>query len=123
MSKNVLGTPLEACSLDPLTGYIRDGSCHTGDDDYGRHVICAVMTKEFLEFSYTQGNDLITPQPLADFPGLTPGDRWCVCAGRWKDALDYGVAPPVILMATNLAALEVVSLEDLLTHSYHDSSC
>jgi len=120
MNSNVLGTPLEICSLDPLTGYTREGSCLTGEDDFGRHIICARVTEEFLEFSLEQGNDLITPMPLANFPGLQPGDRWCVCAGRWREALEHGVAPPVILVATHASALEVVSFEDLLSHSYHE---
>jgi len=123
MSTNVLGTPLESCSLDPMTGFTREGSCITGDDDYGRHVICVRVTEEFLQFSYEQGNDLITPQPFTDFPGLNPGDQWCVCAARWKEALEHDVAPPVVLMATESSALEVVSLEDLLTHSYHEQQC
>lgn len=123
MNTNILGTPLEVCSLDPLTGFTREGSCSTGEEDLGRHVICTQITEEFLQFSYKQGNDLTTPVPLADFPGLQPGDRWCVCAGRWKEALEHGVAPPVILTATDSSALEVVSLEDLLTYSYHDNQC
>jgi len=120
MIRNVLGTPLEVCSLDPLTGFTREGSCFTGKDDYGRHVICVQVTEEFLQFSRDHGNDLSTPQPFADFPGLVPGDRWCVCASRWQEALEYGVAPPVILMATHSSALEVVTLEDLLTYSFHE---
>ena len=120
MDINVLGTPLEVCSIDPLTGYTRNGSCHTGPDDPGRHVICTRVTEEFLQFSVEHGNDLVTPQPLAEFPGLQPGDRWCVCASRWQEALDHGVAPPVILMATNMASLAVVRFEDLLAHSYHE---
>lgn len=123
MQTNILGTPLEVCSLDPLTGFTREGSCLTGEEDFGRHVICVQVTEEFLQFSYEQGNDLTTPMPLADFPGLQPGDRWCVCAVRWRDALEYGVAPPVILTATQSSALEIVSLEKLLMHSYHDNEC
>jgi uncharacterized protein (DUF2237 family) len=123
MSTNVLGTPLEVCSIDPMTGFTREGSCHTGEDDYGRHVICVVATEEFLKFSEEHGNDLSTPQPFTDFPGLVPGDRWCVCAARWKEALDHDMAPPVILMATESSALEVVSLEELLSHSHHDNQC
>lgn len=122
MDTNILGTPLEICSLEPLTGFTREGSCHTEDGDYGRHVVCALVTEEFLQFSLERGNDLITPQPLAGFPGLKPGDRWCLCAGRWQEALAYGVAPPVILMATNSAALEIIRFTDLLAHSYHESS-
>lgn len=123
MQTNILGTPLEVCSIDPLTGFTREGSCLTGEEDFGRHVICVQVTEEFLQFSYEQGNDLTTPMPLADFPGLQPGDRWCVCAVRWRDALEYGVAPPVILTATQSSALEIVSLEKLLMHSYHDNEC
>lgn len=120
MALNVLGTPLETCSLDPLTGFTREGSCITGEDDRGRHLICTRVTAEFLEFSQKMGNDLSTPVPIFNFPGLKPGDQWCVCAARWKEALDHGVAPPVVLMATHIQALEIVSLEDLLAHSYHE---
>jgi uncharacterized protein (DUF2237 family) len=123
MNTNVLGTPLETCSIDPITGFTREGSCATSDEDRGRHVICTQVTEEFLLFSKEQGNDLTTPVPLADFPGLQPGDRWCVCAERWKEALENDVAPPVILTSTDSSALEVVSLEDLLTHSYHNGHC
>lgn len=120
MSINVLGTPLETCNLDPLTGYTREGSCLEIDGDVGRHVICVRVTAEFLMFSKAMGNDLSTPMPMFDFPGLKPGDRWCLCAPRWKEALDNGMAPPVILMATHHSALEIVTLEELLTHSYHE---
>ncbi len=123
MNNNVLGTPLEICSIDPITGFTREGSCATGEKDTGKHVICTQVTEEFLLFSKERGNDLTSPIPLADFPGLQPGDRWCVCAERWKEALENDVAPPVILTATHSSALEVVSLEDLLTHSYHDGHC
>jgi hypothetical protein len=123
MNRNVLGTPLEICSIAPLTGFNREGSCAADEEDFGRHVICTMVTEEFLVFSKEQGNDLTTPVPFADFPGLVPGDRWCVCADRWKEALDNGVAPPVILAATDSSALEIVSLEDLLTHSYHEGQC
>ena len=123
MNTNVLGTPLEICGLDPITGFTRQGSCATGENDIGRHVVCAMVTEEFLRFSKVQGNDLTTPMPLSNFPGLHPGDHWCLCANRWKEALENGVAPPVILAATHSSALEVVSLEDLLTHSYHDGLC
>ena len=123
MHFNVLGAPLEVCSLAPLTGYAREGSCTKMESDAGAHLICTRVTEEFLAFSRSQGNDLSTPMPLADFPGLKPGDRWCVCALRWQQALEHGCAPPVILAATHQAALEVVSLEDLLTHSYHDGFC
>lgn len=116
-SRNVLGGKLETCSNDPLTGFYRSGCCDTGEEDAGSHTLCAVMTREFLDFTTRQGNDLCTPAPWAGFPGLKPGDRWCICVGRWKDALDADVAPPVILEATHQEALEVVSLEDLLRHA------
>ncbi len=112
-AKNVLGTSLETCGMDPLTGFYRDGCCNTDYDDVGIHVICARMTREFLEFSQRNGNDLVTPAPEAGFAGLKPGDRWCLCAGRWKEALDAGVAPPVILEATHEEAIAVVPLESL----------
>lgn len=118
-ARNVLGGPLRACSYDPLTGYFRDGCCHTGPHDVGRHVICAKVTAEFLAFSLQRGNDLITPRPEWRFAGLKPGDRWCLCALRWKEALQAGVAPPVILEATHEAALQVVSLADLQAHAWH----
>ncbi len=97
MALNVLGEDLELCSAEPLTGYYRDGCCNTGADDAGVHVVCAQMTDEFLEFSKAAGNDLSTPQSEAGFPGLTAGDRWCLCASRWKEAFDAGVAPSVVL--------------------------
>lgn len=111
---NVLGTPLEECSQDPKTGYYRDGCCHTGPSDSGRHVVCAVMTEEFLSFTRSRGNDLTTPQPQWQFPGLKVGDRWCLCALRWKEAFEAGVAPPVILESTHQKALEYVAFADLL---------
>jgi hypothetical protein len=114
---NVLGESLAPCGLDPMTGFYRDGCCNTGYDDMGIHVICVRMTREFLEFSRRRGNDLSTPEPEAGFPGLKPGDRWCLCAGRWKEALDAGVAPPVVLAATHEEALAVVSLADLKRHA------
>jgi len=112
-ANNVLGTRLEPCGLDPLAGFYRDGCCNTDYDDIGIHVVCARMTPEFLEFSRRRGNDLATPMPEAGFPGLKPGDRWCLCAGRWMEALDAGVAPPVILEATHEEAIAVVPLEAL----------
>lgn len=115
---NVLGEPLQACSYDPLTGYFRDGCCNTDAHDHGTHVVCARMTAEFLTFSAERGNDLITPRPEWRFPGLKPGDRWCLCATRWKEALDAGVAPPVVLAATHSKVLEFVPLEDLKAHAY-----
>lgn len=114
---NVLGTELELCSLDPVTGFFRDGLCRTEGQDPGFHAVCAVMTEEFLAFSVSRGNDLVTPQPQWLFPGLKPGDRWCVVAARWQEALDAGVAPPVVLEATHASALEFVSLEDLEAHA------
>jgi len=110
---NVLGGRLEPCSVEPRTGFYRDSCCNTGPEDLGLHVVCARMTAEFLAFSAAQGNDLSAPQPEAGFPGLKPGDRWCLCAGRWREALDAGVAPPVVLSATHEEALAVVSLDDL----------
>ena len=113
--RNVLGGQLATCSNNPVTGFWRTGCCDTGEEDVGAHTVCAVVTAEFLEFSVATGNDLSTPRP--GFPGLKPGDRWCVCVLRWKDALDYGLAPPVVLEATHEAALEFVSMEDLFRHS------
>jgi uncharacterized protein (DUF2237 family) len=107
---NVLGTALIACSFDPLTGYFRDGCCNTQADDLGSHVICAKMTQEFLEFSKQRGNDLSTPMPHYRFPGLKPGDRWCLCALRWKEAFEAGVAPQVFLESTHKRALDFVAL-------------
>lgn len=117
MAKNVLGTPLETCSSDPLTGFYRDGCCHTGAEDHGLHLVCAEMTDEFLEFSAERGNDLSTPIPAYGFPGLKPGDRWCLCALRWKEALQAGHAPKVHLEATHISTLEFVDLEDLQQHA------
>jgi len=115
--KNVLGGPLETCSVRPRTGFYRDGCCNTGPEDFGLHVVCAQMTAEFLALSKAQGNDLSSPMPEAGFPGLKPGDRWCVCAGRWREASDLGVAPPVILSATHEEALAVVPLAVLKQHA------
>ena len=114
---NVLGEELVPCSYDPLTGYFRDGCCHTDDTDLGAHVICARMTAEFLAFSKAQGNDLSTPRPDLAFPGLKEGDRWCLCAGRWKEALDAGMAPQVMLEATHEEMLAVVPLGVLKDHA------
>ena len=117
---NVLGGELEPCSFDPVTGFFRDGYCRTGGRDAGFHAVCAVMTEEFLEFTRSRGNDLVTPQPQWMFPGLRPGDRWCVVALRWQEALEEGVAPPVVLEATHASALEFVSLADLEAHAYRE---
>ena len=114
---NVLGGRLEPCSVEPRTGFFRDGCCNTGPDDLGLHVVCARMTTKFLAFSAERGNDLSAPQPEVGFPGLKPGDRWCLCAGRWREALDAGVAPPVVLSATHEEALAVVALDDLKRHA------
>lgn len=116
-SKNVLGGMLRACSTDPETGFYRTGRCETGPRDLGKHVVCAQMTERFLEFSKRQGNDLITPRPEMNFPGLEPGDRWCVCAARWHEAAQAGVAPPVVLAATNEVVLEVISVDTLKAHA------
>jgi uncharacterized protein (DUF2237 family) len=116
-AKNVLGTPLRTCSTDPMTGFFRTGCCDTGADDLGLHIVCAEMTAEFLTFSASRGNDLSTPNPWFGFPGLRPGDRWCLCAARWKEALDAGVAPPIVLEATHMATLEFVDLDDLRRHA------
>ncbi len=115
--KNVIGTFLEACCMDPLTGFYRNGGCDTGPEDIGLHVVCAQMTKEFLDFSVQKGNDLVTPMPEYDFPGLKAGDRWCLCADRWKEALDAGVAPPLLLRSTHHAALKVVTLDQLQAYA------
>jgi uncharacterized protein (DUF2237 family) len=114
---NVLGGELEPCGLKPVTGFFRDGCCRTGPGDVGLHVVCAVVTEEFLRFSVAQGNDLVTPMPHYGFPGLRPGDRWCLCAARWKEALEADVAPPVILEATHFSALAYLSLDDLRRHA------
>jgi uncharacterized protein len=110
-ARNVLGGPLMACSFDPLTGWFRDGCCHTDEQDHGSHLVCARMTPGFLNFQLERGNDLITPRPQYRFPGLKPGDRWCVCALRWKEAYLAGYAPPVVLECTNEKALDLLPLE------------
>jgi uncharacterized protein (DUF2237 family) len=112
-AKNVIGTALAPCSYDPLTGWLRDGCCHTDGRDAGSHVICARMTVEFLNFQMERGNDLITPRPEHRFRGLKPGDRWCVCALRWKEAYTAGCAPPVVLQSTHEKALQFVTIEML----------
>ena len=117
---NVLGTDLEPCSTDPTTGYLRDGCCRHLESDRGRHEVCAVMTQEFLEFSRKRGNDLVTPRPEMEFPGLHPGDRWCLCVPRWIEALEEGKAPPVVLEATNEAVLDEIELETLQKHEYEE---
>ncbi|KIF83171.1 DUF2237 family protein [Noviherbaspirillum autotrophicum] len=113
-ARNILGEPLVPCSFDPLTGFFRDGCCKTNTDDVGTHVICAIMTEEFLDFSRSQGNDLSTPVPELGFPGLKPGDQWCLCVARWSEAYLAGVAPDVVLESTNYSALDSLPLEALL---------
>lgn len=116
MPTNILGGALQSCCREPVTGFFRDGYCRMGPGDQGVHVVCAVMTREFLAFSRRRGNDLTTPVPAFDFPGLKPGDRWCLCVARWKEALEAGMAPPVVLAATHVSALEFVTLEELRAH-------
>jgi uncharacterized protein len=116
---NVLGGKLECCCREPMTGFYRDGYCRTGPRDHGLHTVCAVMTEEFLRFSAAHGNDLSTPAPHFDFPGLVPGDRWCVCVTRWQEAFERGCALPVVLSATHISALEFVTLDDLHAHAAH----
>jgi uncharacterized protein (DUF2237 family) len=115
--RNVLGGPLAPCSRQPLTGFFRDGCCRTGPDDAGVHTVCALMTHDFLEFTVSAGNDLVTPQPQWGFPGLVAGDRWCLCASRWLEAAKARRAPPVVLEATHEKTLEIVPLELLQRHA------
>jgi uncharacterized protein len=117
-ARNVLGTDLVPCSYDPLTGWRRDGCCDTDDSDAGSHVICARVTVAFLNFQMERGNDLITPRPEVRFAGLKPGDRWCVCALRWREALHHGCAPPVVLESTHARALDFVDLAKLQAHAW-----
>jgi uncharacterized protein len=113
---NVLGGELMPCSYDPLTGYFRDGCCNTDESDHGSHLVCVRVTAPFLAFSLGRGNDLITPMPQHRFAGLKPGDRWCLCANRWREALEAGVAPPVVIESTHASALQFVTLEQLQKH-------
>ncbi|NUO50748.1 MAG: DUF2237 domain-containing protein [Polyangiaceae bacterium] len=115
--KSVLGREIGSCCRSPLTGFYRDGCCNTGPEDTGSHTVCAQMTREFLAFSRKRGNDLSTPVPAAGFPGLAPGDKWCLCAARWKEAYDAGVAPPVILAGTHEDALRFVTFDELAKHA------
>ncbi len=121
-AKNVLGTELKPCCKFPMTGFYRDGYCHTGIEDLGRHTVCIQITEEFLRSSKAAGNDLSTPRPDLDFPGLIEGDQWCLCALRWQEALEAGSAPKVILEATEASALEVINLEDLKKNAVQFSS-
>ena len=116
-ARNVLGGPLAACGTAPLTGFARDGHCHTGPQDVGSHTVCAQMTHTFLRYAQSRGNDLVTPVPEFGFPGLKPGDRWCLCASRWLEAAEEGVAPPVVLEATHERALQLIALGDLTYHA------
>ena len=120
--KNVRGGRLDPCSHDPITGFFRDGCCHTSPEDIGSHTVCAVMTSDFLSFSKAAGNDLTTPRAKYGFPGLKPGDSWWLCAARWEQARRAGAAPNVILSATNAACLSVVALEDLRAHAVSSES-
>ncbi len=116
-ARNLLGGPLATCGTAPVTGFYRDGCCETGPDDLGSHVVCAQVTEEFLAFTASRGNDLSSPRPMFDFPGLTPGDRWCLCASRWEEARRAGVAPPVVLAATHERAAELVDPDHLRAHA------
>ncbi len=120
MAKNVLGTDLQPCSTDPMTGWFRDGCCNTGKGDEGLHLVCIRVTADFLRFSKQAGNDLSTPMPQHHFPGLKPGDRWCLCMSRWVQAFDAGAAPKVVLEATHISALEFVSLEQLQEYAVRE---
>lgn len=117
MPTNVLGSELEACCFKPVTGFYRDGFCRTGAADKGMHTVCVRVTAEFLQFSASRGNDLSTPMPEYEFPGLKPGDQWCLCVQRWKEALDAGCAPGVVLEATHCSATEWVTVEELTSHA------
>ena len=117
----MLGGDLQICSKDPDTGFYRDGCCNTGREDVGLHLVCTQVTEEFLQFSISRGNDLITPNPMYHFPGLQPGDRWCVCVERWKEAMQHGFAAPVVLEATHISTLEFVSLEELREFAVPDA--
>ncbi len=121
-SKNVLGHPLEACSYDPVTGYFRDGCCNTDASDQGSHLVCVRVTEAFLSFSLSRGNDLVTPNPAYRFMGLKAGQRWCLCANRWREALEAGCAPPVILEATHAKALDFVTMAQLEKHRFQGAA-
>ncbi len=118
---NVLGEPLDLCSCEPLTGWYRDGNCKTDSSDHGQHTVCCVVTESFLRYSKAQGNDLTTPMPEFGFPGLKPGDHWCLCALRWKQAYEDGMAPLVHISATEISTLKVIGLEKLIQHAYSDN--
>ena len=122
MERNVFGEPLETCCIKPLTGYFRDGSCRTDNDDTGTHTVCAIMTEDFLRYSASMGNDLITPMPYYQFPGLQEGDKWCLCVTRWIEAEKAGKAPKVVLESTHEKTLEYTSLETLIKYAFLDKS-
>jgi uncharacterized protein (DUF2237 family) len=115
--KNIFGEPIKSCCTKPITGFFRDGFCRTNEEDEGKHVVCVVVTAEFLHYSKSRGNDLTTPRPEYSFPGLQPGDKWCLCALRWKEAFDAGFAPKVVLEATDESALDYVDINDLILHA------
>ena len=121
-SLNVLGAKLQPCSVDPLTGFFRDGCCNTDATDIGSHTVCCVVTENFLHYSKEMGNDLITPREEYNFPGLKPGDRWCLCAARWEEARQLGKAPKVLLSSTNIKSLEIFDLENLKKHEFNSNS-
>tara|TARA_B100000929_G_C15338493_1_gene363296 strand:- start:295 stop:666 length:372 start_codon:yes stop_codon:yes gene_type:complete len=118
--ENVMGGELQICCISPMTGFYRNGWCDTGEQDLGAHTVCVVATEDFLQFSRSMGNDLSTPVPEYEFPGLKPGDKWCLCADRWQEAMEAGMAPGVILEATHKATLEYVSIDDLMKHQYRE---
>lgn len=119
--KNIFGEPLQSCCNNPKTGYFRDGFCRTDESDRGSHTVCAIVTETFLDFSKGRGNDLTTPRPEYQFPGLKPGDKWCLCALRWKEAFEAGAAPKVVLEATNEKTLEYINMNDLIAHANKQS--
>ena len=118
MQKNIFGEDLITCSTNPLTGYTRSGCCEYFEEDYGQHTVCVVLTEDFLRFSLDKGNDLITPHPEWNFPGLGPNDKWCLCALRWKEALENDVAPPIVLEATHESILEIIDEKTLFKHAF-----
>ncbi|MFA9289822.1 MAG: DUF2237 family protein [Solirubrobacteraceae bacterium] len=120
--KNIFGEPLECCCSNPITGFYRDGFCRTDQFDKGKHTVCSIMTSEFLEFSFNKGNDLSTPRPEYNFPGLKAGDKWCLCALRWKEAFEVGFAPFVLLEATSEESLQYIEMKDLIAHAYKKKS-
>ena len=122
MEKNIFGEPLQSCCSKPMTGYFRDGLCRTISDDTGTHTVCAIMTKDFLEFSALKGNDLITPMPYYQFPGLKEGDKWCLCVSRWIEAEKEGKAPKLILEATHEKTLEYASIDTLIKYAFKKKS-